>query len=131
MRPFRPMVQKHKLKGDFNLLIDSTHIFLLVSRKPLLILILTSTFLAQNVTIIGKKKKLKKLMALIQTPRVVIVAWNDFLLPYLCMPCPVTRHVHSSWTKSLSAICSPHSEAGVKHCVLRRCPRCAPGTESL
>lgn len=60
MRPFRPMVQKHKLKGDFNLLIDSTHISLLVSRKPLLILILTSTFLAQNITIISSKKKNKK-----------------------------------------------------------------------
>lgn len=57
MRPLRPVVQQPKLKGDFNLFIDSTHthILFLVSRTHLLILILTSLFLAQNDTIKRKK----------------------------------------------------------------------------
>lgn len=85
------MVQKHKLKGNFNLLIvPHIYIFLLVSRTHLLILILTSNFLAQNVTIIRKK------MAQIQSSRGVIIAESDFLLLYLYMPCLVTRHVRSS-----------------------------------
>lgn len=61
MRPLRSIVQKHKLRTGFQLFINYTythtgkHIFLLVSRTHLLILTLTSKFLAQNVIIIRKK----------------------------------------------------------------------------
>lgn len=127
MRPLRPVVQQPKLKGDFNLFIDSTHTHPFASFKN------TFTDININLHLFSSKwhYQKKKKMALIQTPRGVIVAWNYFLLLHLCMLCPVARHVHSSWTKSLSAINPPCSEALVKHYVLRRCPRCVPGTESL
>lgn len=106
------MVQLHTLKGDCNLLIPYTHPF--ASFKNMFTDININLHLFSSKCHYPKEKK----MALIQSPREVIVAWNDFLFLHLCMPCPVTRHVHPSCTKSLSTIHPLHSEALIKHYVL-------------